>query len=192
VAALQPPGFETLTMVDLLRYQADHLDFCCVSTTVYLDLVLLCICRCISAAVYLPLCICRCVSATVYPPLCIRHCVSATVSTVLHIHYCICCCSSTTVYPLLCICRCVSAAVYIVLCILNYFCISAAVNMYSDLVLYIWLYICHCIYILHCISATLSAVLLRVIEYKEGLNYLSYKSDCLPNYLMVESMPLYA
>jgi len=82
VAALPPPRFETLRMVDLLQYQADHLDFCCVSTTVYLDLVLLCICRN--------------VSATVYPLLCIRHCVSATVSTVLYIHYCICCCSSTT------------------------------------------------------------------------------------------------
>jgi hypothetical protein len=123
--------------------------------------------------------------------LCIRHCVSATVSTVLYIH-CICCCSSTTVYPLLCICRRVSAAVYIVLCILNYFCISSTVNMYPDLVLYIWLYICHCIYILHSKSATVSAVLLRVIEYKLRLNYLSYKSDYLPNYLMVESMPLYA
>jgi len=60
-------------------------------------------------------------------------------STMLYIHYCICCCSSTTVYPLLCICRRVSAAVYIVLCILNYFCISAVVNMYPDLVLYIYL-----------------------------------------------------
>jgi len=78
---------------------------------------------------------------------------------VLYIHYCICCCSSTTVYLLLCICRRVSAAVYIVLCILNYFCISAAVNMYPDLVLYIWLYICHCIYICHGVSATVSAVL---------------------------------
>jgi len=162
VAALPPPGFETLSMVDLLQYQADHLDFCCVSTTMYLDLVLLCICRCVSAAVY--------------PLLCIRHCVSATVSTVLYIHYCICCCSSTTVYLLLCICRHVSAAVYIVLCILNYFCISATVflplcicccgsaaiylplciypcvstpvNVYHDPVLYIW----HCIW--HCVSAT--------------------------------------
>jgi len=111
VAASPPPGFETLSMVDLLRYQADHLDFCYVSTTVYLDLVLLCICRCVSAAVY--------------PPLCIRHCVSATVSTVLYIHYCICCCSSTTVYPLLCICRRVSAAVYICHCFCR--CISTAV-----------------------------------------------------------------
>ena len=178
VAALPPPGFETLSMVDLLRYQADHLDFCCVSTTVYLDLVLLCICRCVSAVVYPPLCICHCVYCVVYPLL----------------------------YLLLFIYHCVSAAVYIVLCILNYFCISAAVNMYPDLVLYIWLYICHCIYlpwcichcvccvvypllylplcicrcvsaavylplyILHCISATVSAVLLRVIEYKERLN----------------------
>jgi hypothetical protein len=68
-------------MVDLLRYQADHLDFCCVSTTVYLDLVLLCIRirRCVSAVVYPPLCIRRCVSADVYPPLCICHCVSAAV-----------------------------------------------------------------------------------------------------------------
>jgi len=128
----------------------------------------------------------------VYLPLCICRCVSAAVSTVLYIHYCICCCSSSTVYPLLCICRRVSTAVYIMLCSLHYFCITAAVNMYSDLVLYIWLYICHCIYILHCISATVSAVLLRVIEYKERLNYLSYRSDCLPNNLMAESMPLYA
>jgi hypothetical protein len=59
VAALPPPGFETLSMVDLLRYQADHLDFCCVSTTVYVDLVQLCICRWVPAAVYLPLCIRR-------------------------------------------------------------------------------------------------------------------------------------
>jgi len=145
VAALPPPGFETLSKVNLLQYQADHLDFCCVSTTVYLDLVLLCICSCVSTAMY--------------PPLCIRHCVSATVSTVLYIHYCICCCSSTTVYPLLCICRRVSVTVYIVLCILNYFCISAAVNMYPDLVLYIWLYICHCIHICHGVSATVSAAL---------------------------------
>jgi hypothetical protein len=128
---LPPPGFETLSMVDLLRYQADHLDFCCVSTTVYLDLVLLYIRRCVSAAVYLQLCICHCVYCVLYPLL----------------------------YLLLCICRCVSAAVYIVLCILNYFCMSAAVNMYPDLVLYIWLYICHCIYICHGVSATVSAVL---------------------------------
>ena len=86
-------------MVDLLRYQADHLDFCCVSTTVYLDLVLLYICRCVSVAVYLQLCICRCVSATV--------------STVLYIHFCICCCSSTTVYLPQCIRRCVYRAVYL-------------------------------------------------------------------------------
>jgi hypothetical protein len=68
-------------MVDLLRYQADHLDFCCVSTTVYLDLVLLCICRCVSATVYLPLCLLCCISTTVsaavHLPLCIRYCVSA-------------------------------------------------------------------------------------------------------------------
>jgi hypothetical protein len=115
VAALPPPGFETLSMVDMLRYHADHLDFCCVSTIVYLDLVLLCICRC--------------VSATVYPLLCIRYCVSATVSTVLYIHYCICCCSSTTVYPLLCISHHVSTSVYIILCILNYIFIHTTVNM---------------------------------------------------------------
>ena len=127
-------------MVDLLRYQADHLDFCCVSTTVYLDLVLLCICCCLSAVVYPPLCICHCVYCVVYPLLYlllfIYHCVSAAG-----------------------ICRRVSAAVYIVLCILNYYCISATVNMYPDLVLYIWLYICHCIYIYHGVSATVSAVL---------------------------------
>jgi hypothetical protein len=69
VAALPPPGFETLSMVDLLRYHADHLDFCCVSTTVYLDLVLLCIGRCVFAAVYPPLWICCCLSATMYLPL---------------------------------------------------------------------------------------------------------------------------
>jgi len=237
VAALPPPGFETLSMVDLLRYQVDHLDFCCVSTTVYLDLVLLYICHCVSAAAYLQLCICSCVSAIV--------------STVLYIHYCICCCSSTTVYPLQCICRCVSAAVYIVPCILNYFSISAAVNMYPDMVLYIWLYIYHCIYICHGVSATVSAVLyirccirccvpaavyptlLSAAVYptlvsaavylplcilccgsaavylplcschcvccivesdrvqRERLNYLLYKSDYLPNHLMVEAMPLY-
>jgi len=115
--------------------------------------LLLCVHHCVSsfgAAVYLPLSICRCVSAAVYPPLCICHCV-----------YCISCCSSATVYPLLWIYRCVPTTVYIVLCILNYLCISAAVNMYPDLVLYTWLYICHCIYICHGISksATVSTVL---------------------------------
>jgi hypothetical protein len=93
----------------------------------------------------------------------VRRCVSATVSTVLYIHYCICCCSSTSVYLLLCICRSVSAAVYIVLCILNYFCISAVVNMYPDLVLYIWLYICHYIYlpwrICHCVCCVVYPLL---------------------------------
>jgi len=238
-------------MVDLLRYQANHLDICCVSTTVYLDLVPLYICRCVSAAVYLPLCICHCVYCVVYPLLYLLL-------------------SSTTMNPPLCIRRCVSAAVYIVLCILNYFCISAAVNMYPHLVLYIWLHICHCIYICHGISATVSAVLyIRCCIYRcvptvvyptllsaavystlvsaaiyptllsaavyptlvsvavylplcicrcrsaavnlplcichciccsvesdrvqrERLNYLLYKSDYLLNYLMVESMPLYA
>ncbi|KAF8538269.1 hypothetical protein BDD12DRAFT_843249, partial [Trichophaea hybrida] len=74
-------------MVDLLRYQADHLDFCCVFTTEYLDLVLLCICRC--------------VSATVYPPLCICHCVylSTTVSTAVHLPLWIRCCVSAAGYP---------------------------------------------------------------------------------------------
>jgi hypothetical protein len=57
---------------------------------------------------------------------------------------------------------------------------------------YLPLYIYLLLYILHCISATMSTVSLKVIEYKERLNCLSYKSDCLPNYLMVESMPLYA
>jgi len=110
--------------------------------------LLLCIliwCCCISAAVYLSLCICSCVSAAVYLPLCLLCCISTTVSATVHLP--------------LCICRSVSAAVYIVLCILNYFCISAAVNMYPDLVLYIWLYICHCIYICHGVSATVSAML---------------------------------
>jgi hypothetical protein len=104
--------------------------------------------------------------------LCIRHCVSATVSAVLYIRCCICHCVSTAVYPTL-----LSAAIYLTL-------VSATV--------YLPLYIYLLLYIVHCISATVSAVLLRVIEYKERLNYLSYKSDYVPNYLMVESMPLYA
>jgi len=142
VAALPPPGFETLSMVDLLRYQADHLDFCCVSTTVYLDLVLLCICCRVSATVFAVLyichCFCRCISTAVYPPLCICpcecaavdlllficRCVSATVSTVLYIRHCICYCISTTVSAVLyiycCICRCISTAVYLPLCLLYY------------------------------------------------------------------------
>jgi hypothetical protein len=108
VAALPPPGFETLSMVDLLGYQADHLDFCCVSTTVYLDLVLLYICRCVSAAVYLPLCICHCVSAAVYLPLCLLCCISTTVSAAVHLPLCIRCCVSAAVYPPLYISCCVS------------------------------------------------------------------------------------
>jgi len=76
-------------MVDLLRYQADHLDFCCVSTAVYLELVLLCICRCVSAVVYPPLGICHCVYCVVYPLLYlllfIYHCVSAAVYLLLRI-----------------------------------------------------------------------------------------------------------
>jgi len=74
------------------------------------------------------------------------------------------------------------------MCILIQYCISGTVSAAVYLPLYIYLLL----NILHGISATVSAVLLRVIEYKERLNYLSYKSDCLPNYLMVESMPLYA
>jgi hypothetical protein len=124
VAASQPPVFETLSMVDLLRYQADHLDFCCVSTNVYLDLVLLCICRCVSAAVYLPLCICRCVSAVVYPPLCnclcLLCCISTTVSAAVHLPLCIRCCVSAAVYPPLCISAIVFAVVYLPLCIRPY------------------------------------------------------------------------
>ena len=123
---------------------------------------------CVSAAVYLPLCICRCVSAVLYPPLCICHCVCYVVYLPLFL--------SLYIY------RCVSAPVYLPLCILIRYCISGTVSA----AVYLPLYICHCI------SATVSAVLLRVIEYKERLNYLSYKSDCLPNYLMAESMPLYA
>ena len=75
VAALPPPGFEMLSMVDLLRYQADHLDFCCVSTTVYLDLVLLCIRCCVSAAVYLPLCLLCGISAIVFAVLYLLLCI---------------------------------------------------------------------------------------------------------------------
>jgi hypothetical protein len=72
--------------------------------------------------------------------------------------------------------------------ILIRYCISGTVSAAEYLPLYIYLLL----NILHCISATVSAVLLRVIEYKERLNYLSYKTDILLNYLMVESMPLYA
>jgi hypothetical protein len=72
--------------------------------------------------------------------------------------------------------------------ILTQYCKSGTVSA----AVYLPLYINLLLYILHCISATVSAVLLRVTEYKERLNYLLYKSDCLRNYLMVESMPLYA
>ena len=203
----------------------------------YPPLCILIWCCCISATVYLQLCICSCVSAAVYLPLCICHCVYCVVYPLL--------------YLLLFIYHCISAAVYIVLCILNYFSISAAVNMYPDLVLYIWLYIYHCISICHGVSATVSAVLyirccicccvpaavypmllsaalyptqasaavylplciLRcgsaavylplcichcvccIVEsdrvQRERLNYLLYKTDYLPNHLMVEAMPLY-
>jgi hypothetical protein len=109
-----------------------------------------------------------------------------------------CYCVSAAVDLPLCICRCGSAAVDLPLCI--YHCIYCVV--YPPL--YLLLYINHCVccvvypllylplYIHRCIFTSVSAVLLRVIEYKERLNYLSYKSDCLPNYLIVESMPLYA
>jgi hypothetical protein len=110
VAASQPPVFETLSMVDLLRYQADHLDFCCVSTNVYLDLVLLCICRCVFAVVYPPLCNC----------LCLLCCISTTVSAAVHLPLCIRCCVSAAVYPPLCISAIVFAVVYLPLCIRPY------------------------------------------------------------------------
>jgi len=99
-------------------------------------------------------------------------------------------CVHLTLFLPLYIYRCVSAPMYLPLwmCILTRYCISGTVSAAVYLPLYIYLLL----YILHCISATVSAVLLRVIEYKERVNYLSYKSDCLPNYLMVESMPLYA
>jgi len=113
----------------------------------------------------------------VYPPLCIC-CVYCIVYPLLYQLLCICHCISAAVYPPLCIRRGVSAAAAIVLCILNYFCISAAMNMYPDLVLYTRLYIWHCIYICHgtsksttvstvlyiChgVSATVSAVLYSV------------------------------
>jgi hypothetical protein len=75
------------------------------------------------------------------------------------------------------------------------------VNVYLDPVLYIW----HCIR--HCVSSTvyISATVYHLLYIchsvccivesdrvqRERLNYLSYKSDFLLNYLMVESMPLY-
>jgi len=142
----------------------------------------------------------------VYLPLCIRHFVSATVSTVLYIHYCICSCSSTTVYPLLCIRCCVSATVFAVLYICHCFCrcistTAAPVCPCECAAVDLLLFICHCVvypplylllYINHCCMCRCisTAVLFRVIKYKERLNYLSYKGDCLPNYLIVESMPL--
>jgi len=114
---LLPLGFETLSMVDLLRYQADHQDFCCVST--------ICICHSVSAAMYLPLCLLCCISAivfaVVYLLLCIRPCVSAPVNVyldpVLYIWHCIRHCVSATVYisateyPSLYICHCVCCIV---------------------------------------------------------------------------------
>ena len=209
VAALPPPGFETLSMVDLLRYQADHLDFCCVSTTVYLDLVLLYICRCVSAAVYIVLCILNyfCISTAVnmYPDLvlymwlyichCIYIChgVSTTMSAVLYICCCICRCVpaavyptllSTTVYPTL-----VSAAVYPTQ-------VSAAV--YPTLVsaaVYLLLCILHCgsavVYLPLCICHCVCCIVESDRVQRGRLNYLLYKSDYLRNHLMVESMPLY-
>jgi hypothetical protein len=116
VAALPPPGFETLSMVGLVAISGRS------------PRLLLCIliwCCCISAAVYLPLCICRCVYCVVYPLLYL----------LLFIYHCV----SAAVYLPPCICRCVYRAVF-----LNYFCISAAVNMYPDLVLYIYLPWCIC------------------------------------------------
>jgi len=119
----------------LLRYQADHLDFCCVSTTVYLDLVLLCICRCVSAAVYLPLCICRCVSAAVYLPPCIR----CRVYRVVYLKL------------LLYIRRCVYRAVYLELLLYTRRCEYVSwpgtvyLAVYLSLYIYPPLYICHCV-----------------------------------------------
>jgi hypothetical protein len=142
VAALPPPRFETLSMADLLRYQADHLDFCCVSTTVYLDLVLLCICRCVSATV----------STVLYIRHCICYCISTTVSAVLYIHCCICHSLSAAVYLPLCLLCCISAIVYLPLCIRP--CVSAPVNVYLDPVLYIWQCIHRCVSAAVYISAT--------------------------------------
>ena len=85
-------------MVDLLRYQADRLDFCGVSTTVHLDLVLLCICRCVSAAGYPRLCIRHCVSATVYLPLYLLCCISTIVSAAVYLPPCIRRCVYRAVY----------------------------------------------------------------------------------------------
>ena len=165
MAALPPPGFETLSMVDLLRYQADHLDSCCVSTTVYLDLVLLHICRCVSAAVYLQLdplcCISTSVSAAVYLPLCIRRWVYCAVYLELlwYIRRCEYISWPGTVYLAvylslymylpwcICNCVCVSTAVGLLLCICH--CVSATVSTV--------LYIRHCI--CYCILATVSTVL---------------------------------
>jgi hypothetical protein len=114
----------------------------------------------------------------------IHHFVSATVYLLPCICYCVCCVVYLASFLPFYIYRHVSAPMYVPLsmCILIRYCISGTVSAAVNLPLYIC----------HCISATVSAVLWRVIEYKERLNYRSYKSDCLPNYLMAESMPLYA
>jgi hypothetical protein len=52
------------------------------------------------------LCICRCVSAAVYPPLC---CISPTVSAAVHLPLCIRCCESAAVYLPLYLLSCTSA-----------------------------------------------------------------------------------
>jgi len=120
----------------------------------------------VSAVLYIHCCICRCVPAAIYPKL-----PSAAVYPTL---------LSAAVYPtlvsaavdlLLFICHCGSATVYLPLCICH--CLSATV--------YLPLCICHCV----CCIVESDQV------QRERLNYLLYKSDYLPNHLMVESMPLY-
>jgi len=145
---------------------------------------------CISAAVnmypdlvlYIWLYICH------YIYICHRE--SATVSAVLYIHCCICRCVPAAVYPKL-----LSAAVYPTLLSAAVYptlvwiccCLSATVDLP--------LFICHCVsatvYLPLCICHCVCCIVESDQVQRERLNYLLYKSDYLPNHLMVESMPLY-
>jgi len=119
--------------------------------TVYLAVYL-------SLYIYLPWCICHCVCFVVYPllylPLCTRCCLS---DAAIHGYLSdtgIRCCVSASVYTPVWICCCLS------------------VTVYQPLYIYLLLYI------LHCISATVSAVLLSVIEYKER-DWIIYRTKAI-------------
>jgi len=75
--------------------------------------------------------------------------------------------------------------------ILNYFCISATVKMYPDLVLYTWLYSRHCIYICHGISksATVSAVLYICHGVSATVSAVLYICYCIFHYVSAAVYP---